>query len=167
MIIGSLDKQFSSDIIATMDLWRVVLVIVHSSTWHMHPSTLDPVDDGAEGDVKVDDGIELNPLKQSLCLGHCPGEAIQEPGVLHLLDRVENERHHRLVWNELALGDVVLSLSAEGGLLGDVSTEEISTGEVLEAKGRGNPRRNSPLAGSWGTHDDCSQHVGHWGWYRE
>lgn len=62
------------------DFGRVEIYVVHSAAGKVSPARGQPLFDGLERHIEVNDGVHAVAVIQSLCLGHCTRETWWEAG---------------------------------------------------------------------------------------
>jgi len=158
LVVLPLDQVLASHVVLAGHLGRVEQGVVDPAGSGMKPTVLDPIDDGLEGNVKVDNDVDRRLGLECGCLGLRPGKPVQEPRLAsHGLQLGGDESDHGRVRHQIALVDELLGLQTQRRSSVQVVAEQISGTDVLEAKVPDDPVGDGALAGT-GRTDDQGAH---------
>lgn len=129
IVVRSLRQRLAGHVVSHWNLRRVELEVVDTTRAHVDVTTFDPVwkksrfkrceefpkvpmltSDDLVGNDQVDDGIDLLHLPQLLRLDFRPRESVQQEISLDSLQFLEDATNHRLIRDQHALPDVLLSV---------------------------------------------------------
>lgn len=141
VVVRTLDQRLASDVVLHVLLRRVEDLVVRAARGRVDQTTSNTVDQQLVVNLELN-GIAKRRLAlgkhrvQTLGLGNGSGKAVQNETVLALgvvLQLVLDHVDHDFVRNKATLVHDLLSLEAEGSLLGNLRTQHITGSQVAGA----------------------------------
>lgn len=168
VVVGALDEGLASDVILHILLGRVEGAVVGASGSGVDEAAGNAGDEQGVVDLQLDSVLKLLVARlehsiESLSLGDCTGEAVEDEASLALLVVLQlllNHANDDVIADETTLVHDLLGFPTERSLLGDLGSQHVTSGQMTAVELLLDLGSLGALASTWGADEDHANLLG-------